>query len=68
MRKLVLAIAALVVGIPAGWFALSFFCDLSWIKFSVVCGHNAYVLLAVFIPASVMLVWAILRKMFATNT
>ena len=62
MKKAISIVLAIALGVPAGWFVLSFFCGLPGLRFSVVCGHNAYIWLVIFIPASVALIWIVAYK------
>ena len=62
MKNAISIVLAIALGVPAGWFVLSFFCELPGLRFSVVCGHNAYIWLVIFIPASVALIWIVANK------
>jgi hypothetical protein len=57
MPPLLSALIALVAGSVLGWLMLAGFCSVPGLTFSVVCGHNAYILLPIFIPLGIAISW-----------
>ena len=57
MHRLPIFLLALLVGVPLGWILLGGFCSVPGIKFSNACGHNAYLLLVIFVPLGTLAAW-----------
>ena len=62
MKSAIAAILVLVVGPSLGWLLLAGFCSLPGVKFSNVCGHNAYVLLPVAVLLGIVAVWFVVSR------
>lgn len=56
------ALIALIGGSVCGWWVLIGFCSIPGLKFSVACGHNAYIWLPLFIPLGIALCWFLLGR------
>lgn len=57
MNTVVKTILALIGGSVLGWWLLGGFCGIPGLKFSVACGHNAYIWLPIFIPLGIYVCW-----------
>jgi hypothetical protein len=67
MRLFVLSLLSVLGGFPFGWYVVKATCAMPWLRFSVVCGHNAYVWLLLTIPAAVAFIWFVLSKLVPTR-
>ncbi len=57
LKLLTRLLATAVLGGIMGWLVVAFVCYLPTLKFSTACGHNAYLMLAVTLPAGWALAW-----------
>ena len=57
MNPVIKGLIALIVGVVLGWWLLVGFCSIPGLKFSIACGHNAYIWLPLFIPISICVCW-----------
>jgi len=57
MVSAIKAIIALIAGSALGWWLLAGFCGIPGLKFSIACGHNAYIWIPIFVPLSVYASW-----------
>jgi hypothetical protein len=57
MKLAIGAVLVLVVGPSLGWLLLAGFCSLPSVRFSIACGHNAYLLLPVAVLLGTLVVW-----------
>lgn len=60
MNPVARLLIAVIGGSVLGWWLLVGFCSISGLKFSVACGHNAYIWLPLFIPLGIYVCWFLL--------
>lgn len=60
MNPIAKALIALIIGSVIGWWLLVGFCSIPGLKFSIACGHNAYIWVPLFIPLSIYACWFML--------
>ena len=57
MITFVKAPASFLLGVPLGWLVIVGFCSVPGLALGGACGHNAYIWVAVLLPAGVVAVW-----------
>jgi hypothetical protein len=67
VRELAITAATIAIGLPLGWYVTVAFCNLPGLKFSSLCGHNAYIPLFVFLPTMMYLLWFALTRLWPSK-
>ncbi len=62
MTVVIKLVVSVVVGCLLGWVLLVGFCSLPGIRYSNACGHNAPILLLLFIPVGVTVSWLLASR------
>ena len=57
MNTFAKTLISFVAGSFLGWMLLVGFCSIPGLKFSVACGHNAYIWVPIFIPLGIFVCW-----------
>ena len=57
-----------VAGAVLGWFFVGLVCGITGLRWSVACGHNAYIWLPLFIPLGIFVCWYLLGQIQRCRT